>query len=260
MSHGGLDEKGERFGWDSIWSIPIKGGKSASIVTEYGLLDQTTVKDHVKKYHGTPSRLAQIDHQLGQTLLKSLSPEIKDRVRIEPDEYKLMGADGQKAVSGLALLMLIITKVSLDNTSTIFLLHARHMAFAGDILAKEFDYDIEAYHDELRKTSLGLKSRGQNPANEIPILFSGYAQVQNGPFKRMVERLQDDCTSGALQLSSAEIMVRTAAFYRKKVLEKTWNEKTKADAKLIALNAEIAGLKAAASGAPVFSLADSSRS
>jgi hypothetical protein len=98
----------------------------------------------------------------------------------------------------------------------------------------------------VKKTVQGLRNRGEQTSTLLSILFKAYDTVNNGSFKRLVEHLKYEHTRGKNKISPEDLMVELSSFYRGKVEDKQWNEPTKADAALIALQTEIKTLKAKA--------------
>ncbi|GKY97576.1 hypothetical protein MPSEU_000716100 [Mayamaea pseudoterrestris] len=166
-----LDDKGTQFNWN-VYDVPLTKCEqgttltTANLISEYGKLNMTKVQEYAKSFLGTQTRQAQADNQLASTIIQSLDPDMKARIRLSASEYKLKGmASDVVTASGIALLMVIITKTVLDSKATIFNLHKEIMDCSGTKLAEVFDYNIEKFHDHVRRVDQDLQNRGQTTPN-----------------------------------------------------------------------------------------------
>jgi hypothetical protein len=117
-----LDDKTMNFGWKEILTVPLDADDPFDdlvyVVTNYGEISLSTIRDHVKTYIDSPTRAAQDSYALYMCLMNSLSRIGKNKIALYKKDYTV-NQNGTIYFSGVLLLKVIIRESRVDTRSTV---------------------------------------------------------------------------------------------------------------------------------------------
>ena len=177
-----LKARAQTTGWTAILEIPANTSEDPNahllnIVDHYGERTLEQVRNTVKVYVNTKSRVAQDLAQLYHCLLNSLLTEGLSKMLICDSDYTVDGTP-----SGALFLKVLIRESHIDTNATTRHIREKlgslyeHLASVG--------YDIVKMNDYTKGLLLSLKARGETTEDLIANLFKAYKSVPDTNFAR----------------------------------------------------------------------------
>lgn len=228
--------RAEQYGWQDIFEITI--GQDANganinrnLLTHYGEITLEQVRADAD-YIGTPSRNAQMSHQMFQCLHSTVDKESSDRMVTEQAKYLITDVpDGPSYLRTLIDTFFINT----DAKPT----HIRlKIAEAYNIIAEK-DYNIDVFNTEINGYVQQLHALGTTTQDLFAHLTKAYKQVPDKAFKTYISNKIDDHDDNTHRLTAEQLMDLARAKYDEMVEDNIWMLQDDADKQLVALTAQL---------------------
>jgi hypothetical protein len=236
-------KKSQVYGWNHVLTIPVTDNvvnvtTDHNLLSEYGLIPLTSVRDHVSTYYGTKTKQAQDSFMFCQSLLNSLSVEFLKLITADSCDYHMpaiVAVDGP-IPAGPLLLKIIISKAHVDSRATVT--HIRTTLTKLDDKMIELDSDIEAFNFFVKAKVKDLAARGESSSDLLINLFSGYKVANDAEFQDFIRRKENAYEEGK-DITTANLMEDSAAKYRTRKMTGKWSAPTKEQEQILALTAQI---------------------
>lgn len=246
-----LDQLGSRAtqsGWEDallIPDVPTTSGKASgpwrNILTHHGTLTMQHLKTFAITYIDEQSREAQINQQIVTCINNSLSKQGQQKISAHVSEWKVeVPSTGAVRSSWILLLKVIIRESYIDTNATSRILREKLSSLPHYL--KTFNNDITALNSFVLVTLQQLTARGETTSDLVSNLFKGYLSAKDPTFVSYIMNKQEKYDEGT-SFTHLELMNLAANKYKVLVENKTWLAPSTQDRKIIALEAQIAGLK-----------------
>ena len=235
-----LEDHAMQYGWNNILSIPDDvenpNGPSKDLLSEYGLIEMSHIRDHVDTYVETESREAQDSIMLFQCLKNSLTDSARAKILLHKGDYTV----ANNHASGPLLLKVIIRESYIDTNATTRFIRDRLSSL--DTYMKTVDSDIIKFNQFVQDQLNSLNARGQQTEDLLSNLFKGYATASDRNFTEYIGKKQDEFDEG-VDIDPQRLMQLALNKYQTLVEGGKWNAPTEAESKIIALEAEVKKMK-----------------
>jgi hypothetical protein len=134
------------------------------------------------------------------------------------------------------LLKVVISASCIDTNATTTFIRGR-LNFL-DTYMKSVDSDVEKFNEHVKNQMDSLNARGQTTQDLLANLFKGYEAALDNTFRAYISKKQDDYHDG-VEIAPDHLMQLALNKYRTLVEGGKWNAPTKADEKIIALEAQL---------------------
>jgi hypothetical protein len=240
-----LGNRSSEYGWDDIndgvMNIPENNEDpnaiEHSMITGYGQVTLAQIRIYETTIVDTISRQAQNSYMLHQCLMNSISKEGKEKILIWEDEYHI---DGYK--SGTLLLKVIIRESHIDTNATTS--NIRTKLSSLDTYIHTIGQDITKFNAYVKLLVGSLLARGETTQDLLTNLFKGYAECSDKEFVDYIKRKHEHYEEGT-DIDPNDLMKLADTKYKIRKEAKTWNAPSAAEEKILALEAQIKGLKKA---------------
>lgn len=232
-----IEARAVEYGWlDTILNIYDEHGTSKDLLTQYGEITMSQIKDHVSTYHNKKGRAAQDSMMLFTCITNSLTQQARKKLILYKKEYYI----NDRTPSGALLLKVLIRESHIDTNATVKIV--RENLSSLDIYMVKIDSDIEKFNRYVYENLLQLQSRGHSTLDLMANLFKGYAKASDKTFVAYIAKKEDDFDEGR---DIGHDVLMQLALQKYKVLKEAgkWNAPSDAEEKIIALQAEITKLK-----------------
>ena len=237
-----IEEKAVSTGWlDTVLKIHLENGEHMDLLTQYGQLTMEQVKHHVGTYIDKNVRAAQDSMMMYSCLSNSMTQEARKKILLYKNEYYF----NDRIPSGALLLKVLIRESYVDTNATIKFV--RENLSSLDVYMVKVDSDIEKFNQYVYQNLLKLKSHGQTTSDLMANLFKGYAKASDKVFVAYIAKKEDDYDEGR-DCGHVQLMLLALQKYKTLTEAGKWNAPTDAEAKIIALEAEVTKLKAKNNG------------
>jgi hypothetical protein len=238
-----LGNRASEYGWDNdaegIIKIPENDidadAELFSLIEEYGQLTMERIREYDTTYIDTDGRQAQNSYMLYQCLMNSISKEGKKKILIWKDDYTI---DEYK--SGNLLLKVIIRESHIDTNATTS--NIRTKLSSLDTYIHTIGQDITKFNGYVKLLIDSLQARGETTQDLLTNLFKGYAVCSDKEFVSYIKRKHETYEEGT-DIEPDNLMKLADTKY--KILKEAgkWNAPSAEEEKIIALEAQIKGLK-----------------
>ena len=217
-------------GWEPLIQIPTEDG-AVNLITNYGEIELEDIQEHAATYVDQATRVAQLNHQMYQCLLASLSREGLAKVTMSEEDYLVEGY-----FSGPCMLKVILRESHIDTRATVR--HVREELSSLDVAMVKYDHDIIKLNMHVKALRRALHSRGEEANDMVTNLFKGYKAAADPGFVAYIQKKEDAYDEGE-DITADKLMVLAANKYKTLVEQKQWNAPSKAEEKIIALETKI---------------------
>jgi hypothetical protein len=238
-----LDKLGERaldYGWAAILNIPedatAYNSPTKSLVTQYGSVTSQMIEDHVGTYITRDSRDHQDSYLMAKAIMASLTKAAYERVSLQKKSYTTSNGE----LIGAKLLKVIIAETHQDTNATTK--HIREKLRDLHQYIVKVDSDIVKFNQHVNLLIEGLAAWGETTQDLLTDLFKAYKQASDNKFVEYIELKESDYEDGK-SISPESLMILAQNKFQTKIENGTWNAPTKAEEKIIALEAQVKDLK-----------------
>jgi len=227
------------YGWEQLVIIPefIAGeneddAPTHDLITEYGILTFTQVKDHATTYLGQQDRNAQ-DNQMFYTFLnKSLTNEGKKKVLVKQAE-----CDVQDVKSASCFLKLIIDEAHVSTNATCRTI--REQLSNLDKTMRDQGSDIAKFNAMVNDRLETLRAHGETTEENLFVLLcKGYKAASDKNFRQWIEKREDEYDDDE-GLEPQVLMQRALNKYNTRKQRGLWAKPDEQEQQIIALRAQI---------------------
>ena len=230
-----INDRALAYGWTHILDIPEDIDSPledlTNLMTGYGQVTLKQVQEHAATYIGTHTRAAQDSLQLYYCIMASLTKEAQDKVRLSSKDYTINGF-----FSGPCALKVIIREAHIDTKATTN--HIRTSLNNLDKYIVTIDSDIEKFNHYVKVQLDALAARGETTHDLLCNLFSAYKAASNQAFVEYIGKKQDQYEEGE-ELEATHLMRLALNKYKTLHDRNEWNNPSKAEEKIIALQAQL---------------------
>ena len=226
-------------GGTGILDIPVDAannlGATVSLITSYGMVTLTQVRDNVRNYVRLPVRATQDSAMLFRCLMVSLSVKGRNKVRIWKDDYTI---DGH--LSGALLLKVIIRQSHVDTNAT-----TRHIRLKFTRLDNTFakmNFDVEQLNLYVRTWLDALTARGGETHDVFVYLLKAYKTSPDPDLVDYVKRKEMEYDDG-WEVTHTELMQLVGNKYATRAAEEEFEGGEEKVESIIALQAQVDELK-----------------
>ena len=231
---GQIQDKARIYGWiESLFNIDVNGPKN--LLTQYGEIDITEVRQHVETYHNTQTLQAQQSIQLNQCMMNSLSSEALNRVVLQNHKYMV-----DNIPSGALLFKVIVGIAHIETAATVN--HLRQKLSGLDALMSTVNSDIEKFNGSVHLWVKSLRARGHEHNGLVTNLFDGYTAASDRQFVEYIRKKEDAFEEGQ-DIDPDQLMQMALNKYRILVDKGQWNAPSEEQQKIFILQAELEKLK-----------------
>jgi hypothetical protein len=235
--------KSQVYGWNAIFTIPVKNAMTGVIVrwnilNHYGMVPLASVRAHVLTYYSAHTKQAQDAFMLCQCLLNSLSLDFLKTITANTDAYHLpaiVDLDGS-IPSGPLLLKLIISRAHVDTRATVSFLRSSLTLLDEKMVS--LDSNILLFNAYVRAQVKALTQRNEVTPDLFVNLMKGYKKAQDSEFLDLIRRVNNEYEEGQ-DIDINTLMDSTDNKYRTRLLTKEWAAPTKEQAQIVALTAQL---------------------
>jgi hypothetical protein len=208
-----------------------------NLITHHGQLDLIHLKEFSLTFIDSPTRAAQDNMMMAETLMESLSLVAIQKVMSWTTDWHL-GPFNRPAA--LCLLKIIIRESYIDSNATIRIL--REQLSSLPVHLAKFSGRIPDLNQFVRTTVDQLAARGTSSSDLVANLFKGYLSSHDRTFVTYIEKKQEEFDEGE---DIQPNMLMTLADNKYKILVQTgkWMTPTDEEKKIIALETKLAQLK-----------------
>jgi hypothetical protein len=231
-----IRDRADQFGWHDILEITIgqdanNNNINRSLLTHYGEITLTQVRADAD-YIGTPSRNAQMSHQLYQCLQSSNNKEVADRMVTESENYIIDGtADGPAYL--MTLIQTYFVHTEAKPTQLRLKISDAHLLIA------EKEYNIDEFNTQINSYVNQLSALGTTTQDLFAHLTKAYKLVPDKHFQTYMSNKIDAHDDGTARLTSNQLMEIAKAKYDDMVETNTWMLQDEQDKQLVALTAQL---------------------
>jgi len=239
-----IKDRAIAFGWNPILEVPIdvddddEDAETINICEGYGQLTLEQVRAHVETYINEEVREAQLSMQLYQCITKSLTEAGQAKVMLSHSDYIVDGSP-----SGVALIKVIVRISYVDTNATV--LTIRNNLSTLDTCMVTMDSNVEKFNDYVKTQMEALAARGETTNDIIANLFKGYKAASDDKFYKFIERKEESYEEGN-DITHEQLMQQALNKYSSLVEKGLWKAPTESEERIIALEAELKQVKAAA--------------
>lgn len=228
--------------WSDIILIPIGGDVNnlKSLTDHYGEIPLEDVKAHALTYVFGLNRAAQDSMQLYSCLMASLTKGALNKVRLKTDDFNITTPLTGSMVSGTALLKVIIGISHIDTMATVSQLRTRLSSL--DAYMVSVQSDVDKFNMYVNTCLESLHARGEETQDLMVNLFKGYAKCSDKAFRDYISTKENFYEENGA-ISTGELMMFALTKFQTLSDKGQWNTPNEADAKIIALQAEVSRLK-----------------
>ena len=234
-----LRDRAKSSGWSeaggNIITIPDSNGTNHDLITNYGELTVTDVRNHAITYMGNQVRAAQNSQQMYECIMNSLTEAGKNKILNESSEYTVANE-----FSGTLLFKLLMKKTVIDTRATSSAYRTNLSSL--DSYMATVDSDIELFNQYVKGQQEGLKARGEDCPDLMINLFKGYNACADPDFRRYVLDKKDKYHDGE-DITPEKLMKDALNKFKTMKLEGTWRIKSPEEQQIIALSAKVDELK-----------------
>jgi hypothetical protein len=239
-----IRERAEESNWGNIIMIPDSKGDLRNLLSEYGRLSLENVRTYALTYVGQEGRKEQNSAQMYACLAKSLTEAAKVKILSQSAQYRI----GQNHLpDGPSFLRLLIQRCTTDSRATVATI--RNSLGNLPVFMTSIEGNVEKFNQHVRMLRDSLLQRGQDSDDLLVNLFKSYKVVPNQDFRDYIKMQNNFYIDGDKDFEVEELMEVAANKYKELVEDGTWSTSATAEAQFVALTAEIAALKAAATPA-----------
>jgi uncharacterized membrane protein YgcG len=228
-----IASKAMTFGWKPLIFI-IPDGKTPptdrDLLTKYGLLTAADVKRHAMTYHGQNNRAAQASTQLARCILASLDQSTLLKLMLRSEDYTLAGGE-----DGPCMLRALISVVSIETRATISCVRTQLKKLPE--LMDEVKSDVTEFNLVVAAHLDTLRSVDEKCEDLLTDLFAAYQTASDKAFVRYIADKEGQWEDGTVDYTPETFMHLAENNYKTRTAKKTWNEPSREEADLIALQA-----------------------
>ena len=227
------------YGWSDIIDIPIEGNRNVrylNLIDQYGEVTMDDIIAHAERYVGTETRTAQNSVMMANCLLATLTKTAYNQVTAYEGEYST--DDGEPV--GAMLLKVILRQCHIDTRAT-----SRYIRLKLKELDKHMEdikFDIVKFNLHVKELTHSLTARGERSTDLVSNLFEAYKVVPDDDFKAFIQRKEDEYDEGE-DIDANRLMSLASVKYSVLKQRGTWNAPDPRDAKLVALQSQLANMK-----------------
>jgi hypothetical protein len=239
-------------GWtNSIMTMPTVANPhiNLSLLVHYGQLTLDDVHAHALTYINQPVRASQDANNLKVFLDGSLGKDLMMRVVSQQSRYTIQGVE-----HGPSMFRVIIGIVGIETRATIAVINATLRTLPAKM--SELKGDVVMFNEYVMEQCSELTSRGRQPYDLLFLLFEAYRTIENKAFVEYIVTKESAVLDNTIaDLEPRELMILAEEKYKIMVLRGEWTATsgrggTTTDEHIVALKAEIEGLKASMKKAP----------
>ena len=236
---GQIRDRSNLYGWSDILTIPVtRAGitQNFNLLDHYGEISVSDVRSHaLTTWVNANDRNSQNSFMLFTLLKESLAPEALAIIQNMQEQYYV---DGKP--DGPSLFKVIISKAHVDTraTSTVIRMNLSSL----DTYILKINCNISTFNEYVRAQVYALAARGEQTQDLLVNLFKAYFVVSDRAFKSYIEQHQNAYDDGE-NISYETLMSKAENKYKALVERDQWNEKSKEEEQIVALNAELKKLK-----------------
>ena len=228
------------YGWNDVLEIPINVNRNnvryMNLIERYGEITMDDVIAHAEQYVGTETRTAQNSVMMANCLLTTLTKVAYNQVTAYGGEYST--DDGEPV--GAMLLKVILKQCHIDTRATSRYLRLKLKEL--DKYMEEIKFDIVKFNLHVKELTHALTARGERSTDLISNLFEAYKVVPDDDFKAFIQRKEDEYDEGD-DIDSNRLMNLASVKYSVLKQRGTWNAPDPRDAKIVALQSQLATIK-----------------
>jgi hypothetical protein len=216
---------------------PVAGGPATwtNVVTNYGEKTLEEIRTHEEAYIATPTRKAQDSNMLYHCLMNSLSVTAKESILMWEDEFNVNGKQ-----SGVLLYKVIVRESHIDSNATSTSIRTQMSNLSTYI--QEVGGDIQKFNKHVKLLVQGLAARGERSTDLLVNIFNAYKSVKDETFIKYVVEKESAYEEGK-DYTPTQLMTLAESKYKILVDKGTWQALSPEQQKIVALEAEMKGLK-----------------
>ena len=232
---GQIRDRSNLYGWKDILTIPVtRAGitENFNLLDHYGEISVSDVRNHaLATWINANDRNSQNSFMLFTLLKESLAPEALAIIQNMQEQYYVAGKP-----DGPSLFKVIISKAHVDTraTSTVIRMNLSSL----DTYILKINCNISTFNEYVRAQVYALAARGEQTQDLLVNLFKAYFVVSDRAFKSYIEQHQNAYDDGE-DISYETLMSKAENKYKALVERDQWNEKSKEEEQIVALNAEL---------------------
>lgn len=246
-----ISSRAMTFGWkDLILNVP--DGKTPpvtrNLLTKYGLLTMQDVKTHAAAYIGHNNRSAQASAQLARCIVASLDQSTLLKLMLRSEDYTIATVE-----DGPCMLRALISVVSIETRATISCV--REQLTKLPELMTEVKSNITEFNLIVAEHLDTLRAVDETCDDLLTYLFAAYQTASDGAFVRYIADKEGQWEDNTVDYTPEKFMQLAESNYKTRTAKKKWNEPSREEADLIALQAttarsmaELIALQATVSG------------
>jgi hypothetical protein len=211
-------------------------GVPINSIADYGRTSLAQVTAWESTFINNNDRRSQNSKMMYDLLMNSLSTQGIQRIQVWQDQYHLNQED-----SGGCLLKVIIRESYLDSNATVSTLRLNLSSL--DEYIKENGSDLVAFNAYVQSQVDGLAARGQTTMDLVVNLFKAYAMVTDQNFQIYIQQIENQHDDGTAEITGPELMQKAVNFYKKALTRKEWEQPSKQQKEVLALQAQLESLK-----------------
>jgi hypothetical protein len=166
-----LEDRAMEYGWEHILEIPNDVddilGPTKNMLTEYGQINVSHLREHVETYAHQHNRAAQDSMMLFQCLKNSLTATARAKILLHRADY----TTDTSIASGPLLLKVIIQESYNDTNATVKFIRSRLSNLPNYM--KSIDSDVDKFNEYVQDQLDSLYARGQETNDLLSNLFLG---------------------------------------------------------------------------------------
>ncbi len=242
-------------GWNkgiqNITTYLNQDGTTIDLISQYGQIDHQTLKNACEEFVKETGargqqRAAQNNEQMWRCINDSLTEQAKAKVLSYREDYEI-DDNGTKKIAAPLLYKTVMRLATLDSNATDRQLRTNLRELTSYAIRENGNIDkIHTYFDQ---NYTQLRARGQAVDDVHSILFDAYLAVPDAEFHQYMKRLHDDWMDQVGEMKGIKfehLMQRAKAKYDLLVSLGKWGTKWQEQEELIALKAQLEGMKDAA--------------
>jgi hypothetical protein len=230
--------RADKNGWRAQMTIPVGApAVDRDLVTDYGVIAMTDVKQHATTWIGTSTRAAQNAYMLYEFIMDSLTIEFRAKVILRPEEYRASNAAGTiTREDGPSLLKYVVSLTYIDTVGSSSNVREELMSMSTKFA--ELKWNVELFNEWIRAQTTKLAASGEVCQDLLHYLWKAYPTAPDQDFRDYIALRKSAWQDGAI-VTSDGLMAHAESRYATLVLAHTWAAPSEEQRELVALTAKI---------------------
>lgn len=242
----GMKAKAQEFGWSQgskqITTFENDAGAKIDLIEQYGQITPDKLKVECERFItgvDKETRARQNNEMMHKCIMATLTTDAKLRLTPHRNDYTF-----HKQVYAPLLYKTVMKLAIIDSRATDQQLRDNLGDLASYMVSCKSD--IEKFHQFFDANYSALIARGKTVDDPIGLLFDGYFAAGDHVFVKYMKDKQDEYFDNQVHMQNLThegLMAMAMAKYNYLVQREKWGLKSMEEEKIMALSAEVAGLK-----------------